>query len=302
MIESSLFYTSTNIVYPPFKDGLYMEEYIVQRWKRSSESTPQSNRRKLIPAYWTNFQNASWFASKQAEMQRILDRWVQLHPSPNGYLVICQHADGPKLRLPPNTFVYTGSMSTALSAPLPLIYEDRKQRLVGAKKYDYPQKNILCSFVGCAATSKRVSPDIRALIQAMFSKKPGFQFDDSGSWTPSVATTAQQKFIDVTSRSKFAFAPRGYGRSSFRFYEILQLGAVPIYVYNDLIWLPYQNVLDYSKFAIVMHYKDLGLLEAKLRAVTETEYNQMLDSYKQVAHMFTFEGLYDYIQKETPFL
>ena len=33
--------------------------------------------------------------------------------------------------------------------------------------------------------------------------------------------------------SKFALAPRGFGRSSFRFFEIFKLGTIPIYVWND---------------------------------------------------------------------
>jgi len=36
-------------------------------------------------------------------------------------------------------------------------------------------------------------------------------------------------------------APRGYGRSSFRLTEAIQMGRVPVYVYDDMEWLPYRG-------------------------------------------------------------
>jgi hypothetical protein len=58
----------------------------------------------------------------------------------------------------------------------------------------------------------------------------------SGGWTPDVNVNLQLVFINTTLESKFALAPRGYGRGSFRFFECFQLGTIPIYIWND-IWL-----------------------------------------------------------------
>eukprot|EP01035_Chromulina_nebulosa_P017912 gene17912-23532_t len=41
--------------------------------------------------------------------------------------------------------------------------------------------------------------------------------------------------------TKFNLAPRGYGRSSFRFAESIQMGRVPIFLYDDIPWVPYQD-------------------------------------------------------------
>ena len=35
-------------------------------------------------------------------------------------------------------------------------------------------------------------------------------------------------------------------------YEALQSGSIPIYIYNDVPWLPYQSRLDWSEFAFGM--------------------------------------------------
>ena len=51
-------------------------------------------------------------------------------------------------------------------------------------------------------------------------------------WSSIVNDNEQNNFILTTINSKFEFAPRGYGKSSFRFFEILKLGTIPIYVWT----------------------------------------------------------------------
>jgi hypothetical protein len=43
------------------------------------------------------------------------------------------------------------------------------------------------------------------------------------------------------SRSKFNLAPRGFGRTSYRLAEIIQIGRIPVYLYDDISWLPYEE-------------------------------------------------------------
>ena len=54
-------------------------------------------------------------------------------------------------------------------------------------------------------------------------------------------TVAQVGWRDVMADSLFNLAPRGYGRSSFRLSEIVQLGHVPLHVWDDTPWLPYNR-------------------------------------------------------------
>lgn len=42
----------------------------------------------------------------------------------------------------------------------------------------------------------------------------------------------------------FNLVPRGYGRSAYHLMETLQSNCVPIYVYSDEPWLPYQELFD----------------------------------------------------------
>lgn len=283
MINCNLFYCRNKDTYPPFKNGLYLEEHFL---KTFIEKAP-TFKRIYIPALWTNFQIEGWFQTYKSEMQKHLDEWVRQNPSDNGYFTIVQYDDGPLLRLPPNTVVY-GACSNDI--PIPLIYEDMNKTLESIPKKSFHDKQILCSFVG-NITANHVQPNVRAIIMQMFQNQPNFQMINSGGWTPTVNQNLQSIFINTTINSKFAFSPRGYGRSSFRFFECFQLGTIPIYVWNDENWLPFQNIIDYDQLCIHMHISEIEHLEPKLLSIDETKYAAMFDYYNTIKHLFTLEGM-----------
>ena len=90
-------------------------------------------------------------------------------------------------------------------------------------------------------------------------------------------------------------APRGYGKSSFRFFEILQLGCIPIYVWDDVEWLPYKDILDYSKFCISINESHINMLPELLRKIDESKYSEMMDEYQKIKHMFELDFMCKYI-------
>ena len=65
--------------------------------------------------------------------------------------------------------------------------------------------------------------------------------------------------------SKLSLAPRGSGRTSYRLSEILQSGRVPVYLYDDVEWLPYLGT-DASPAAIgySIRWNDTAALAAVL--------------------------------------
>ena len=280
----SEFYCKNKDTYPPFKNGLYLEEYFFNKMK-SVDIT--SMNRKYIPALWTNFQIEGWFSSRRDAMQASLDSWLALNPSEGGYFVVVQHDDGPMLRVPENTVVY-GACSGDI--PIPLIYQDVTHRLVSYKRKSFAEKSMLCSFVG-NITSNDVCPNVRAIMFQVLSNRAGFRLINSGGWSACVRGDLQEAFIDTTLDSKFALAPRGYGRGSFRFFECFLLGTVPIYIWNDSCWLPFQDIIDYKRLCVVMHISEIGSLEERLQTVTEKEYEAMLDYYLEIRYLFELEGM-----------
>lgn len=288
MINNHMFYCKNKDTYPPFKNGLYMEEYFFNHTK-----TIHTNR-KYIPALWTNFQIEGWFKPKQNEMQMALNEWIYKNPSANGYFTVVQYDDGPLLQLPPNTIIYGACFG---DIPLPLIYQDNNHTLVNLPKKTFSEKSILCSFVG-NITSNSVTPNVRQVMFDMFTNNSLFEMINSGGWTPSVNGNLQKIFIDTTINSKFAFAPRGYGRSSFRFFECFLLGTIPIYIWNDVKWLPFQNVIDYDKLCIVIHISKITEVENIIKNVDENQYNNMWNYYNEIKHLFELEGMTTQIIQE----
>lgn len=48
-------------------------------------------------------------------------------------------------------------------------------------------------------------------------------------------------FARYRSLTIFNLAPRGFGRASFRLAEIIQIGRIPVYLYDDYPWIPYEG-------------------------------------------------------------
>ena len=113
----------------------------------------------------------------------------------------------------------------------------------------------------------------------------------SGGWTPEVNRQLQEVFLETTVNSRFALAPRGYGRSSFRFFECFLLGTIPVYVWNDVNWLPFQDSIDYNRLCVVLHVSELHKLEQILTSIDENQYRQMWAYYETIKHLFTLEGM-----------
>jgi len=278
---SSLFYVKNKDTYPPFKNGLYLEEYF-------HKYEPNQTKRKYIPVLWTNFQIESWFSSKKDIMQKELDEWVKNNPSENGYYTVVQYDDGPLLKLPLNTITF-GACSGNI--PLPLIYQDINNTLTNTLKKSFNEKNILCSFVGS------VTHEVRKKINNLYEKNKNFDIISNKGWTPVVNKNCQDAFINKTVNSKFALAPRGYGRSSFRFFEIFKLGTIPIYVWDDIEWLPYKDEIDYSKICISINISEINKLENILLNINEFKYNQMIYEYNLIKDKFELDYMCKYIIK-----
>jgi hypothetical protein len=284
---SNDFYCKNKDTYPPFKNGLYLEEYFLQNYLNNSIIT----KRKYIPCLWTNFQIEFDFNSKKNKMNHELSEWVKNNPSSEGYFTIVQYDDGCLLNLPPNTLIF-GACSGDI--PIPLIYEDNCNKMMYmATVKSFQNKKILCSFVGCNTTHS-----LRHVICSNFIGDRDFCFQSYNNWTSNIDISNQSSYVNISCNSKFCLAPRGYGRSSFRFFEILKLGSIPIYVWDDKEWLPYKNEIDYSLFSISININDIKSLKTILLSIDETKYNQMLDEYKKVSHLFTLEGMTNWIINE----
>jgi hypothetical protein len=277
------FRPSTSVLYPPFKNGRYMEEYFYD-YVMANKNNINSDR-VYIPVFWTNIQIHPNFQSMKDNFNILLKRAYSLMPEDTKYFTIVQADLGVEMVLPPNTQVFGACFG---DIPLPLIYEDNTNKLINVNRL--PHKKQMASFVGTYTTHP-----LRNKMFINLGRKSNFQFDVRGIWSNNIPENLANRFIDITLNSKFCLAPRGFGRSSFRFFEAMLLDTIPVYFWDDIEWLPYKDILDYSKFSVSIHENDIGKTSEILKSISDEKYLSMVEELKSVRHHFSLEGMSEYI-------
>ena len=263
--------------YPPYHTGKYLEEYFFDFYQRNVD---RFGKRQYIPVFWTNcYVNGvqeGWGDKVDfIEMQRELNRL-----DPNGsYFTVCQHDDAPMHILPTNTFVFSagGNVVGSNTIPIPLICG----RLAPQKKQE---KEYLASFVGSTTHSIRnkMAESLRDHSDVYVSTK---------GWDPKVKYDQVEDFVSASTRSKFVLCPRGYGPSSFRLYEAMQLDAVPVYI-SDRFWLPWQHELNWNEFCVLITEDQIPDIHSILSSIDDDTYEMMKRKIQEIyENYFTMEGM-----------
>lgn len=293
------FRPKTSIVYPPFKNGKYLEEYFYEIMQKSRNTVEIESEYIYIPVYWTNIQNHPGFKKNKDTLNMILRDKIKDFERVNKkdsykYFTVVQHDDGPQLSLPKDTLIF-GACNGDI--PIALIYEDNKQRLqneltavtveTGRGLKETPK--YLASFIGS------ITHDIRKQMMQTLEKKEDIFLGVQNIWTNSISENSAENFIRKTLDSKFCLAPRGYGKSSFRFFEAMLLKSVPVYFWDDKEWLPYKEYINYSDFAVSIHKSDILNTYNILSSISEDNYSQMIKNIDLYSKWFTLEGMSRYI-------
>lgn len=262
--------------YPPYHVGDYIEDYFYKRFQKNST---KDVKRDYIAISWTTL----YCENKDPGIQNFLN---SLDPN-KSYFTVCQHDDAPKHhKLPPDTFVFSagGNYNGPGKIPIPLICSKLPIEYINTNI----NKDIFCSFVGSA------THPIRTQIIQQY--KNDFDFVlNYGAWNPQISQNALHNFINTTLRSKYTLCPRGYGTTSFRLYEAMQLNTVPVYI-SDVHDLPWSDELDWNEFCVLIKPNEINRIKEILKKISEDDYNTILNKCKQVYEKcFTLGGMYDNI-------
>lgn len=295
---------STYPKYPPYvkDDNDYIETYFYNYYLRNKDKFDAKGR-TLLPIWWTTLA----VQNEPIDVQQ----YINVLPRNLKWFAVSQHDDGIRYKLPVDT-IHFGAGGNGGGIPIPLIVNpiERLTKIKDTTTIDgslgmlcgdddvwryVPQcKSLFCSFVGSATHSIRQQLYEYNRIQSVsnntwFSKPTG--------WNQTVPEQAFNDFRQITQASHFALAPRGYGLSSFRLYEIMQLGTIPVYV-SDKHWLPWQDELDWTEFCVIIKPDQIPQLYNILNDISEEKREQMLAKIKEVyPKYFTLEGMCDQILK-----
>lgn len=254
--------------YPPHHTGDHLEEAFIKYWEAEGKGP-----RKLIPIHWTAVYNyrikeGLGPGTPNGQLRDQLQSYLQELNPYDKYFIVCTHDDAPTECLPPDTLVFSaGGNSSQIDIPIPLTCGPHE----GPGDY---LRTIPISFIGS------LTHPIRYAIDHALRGKPGV-FLSSTEWTPEVSEDRVDLFKQVTQRSIFSLCPRGYGATSYRLYEAMQLGAIPVYV-SDKHLLPWSDQIDWSKFCVIVKPNDVQNILQMTLAIPASKVRKMQDTLMSV--------------------
>lgn len=259
--------------YPPYHSGEYLEDFF---YRRFSKDLPEVNR-EFIGISWTTL----YVENKQSEIQAFLDSLDQSKK----YFTVLQHDDAPLHILPKDTKLFSagGNYHGPEVCPIPLVCSPLNI------SYQEKERDLLASFVG-----SNTHP-IRIEMAKQFTRTNCFVFIKD--WSPAVDKNHFDLFIEAALRSKYFLCPRGYGLNSFRLYEVMQLGCVPV-VITDEFYLPWEDELDWNNFAVLISSDKIADAYSILKNIPDSKYEELKNNSQRLySDYFSLDGVYKNILK-----
>jgi len=188
--------------------------------------TPSAADFHYLPIFWTRWHlNHNYGKDGINELQKEVNSSII---DENKTFTICQYDDGPLVRIG-KTIQFLSSRKTKKGIDIPLLRNKLQKPLFK------PKKKYLASFIG------RISNHpLRKEMQADLSDSKEVYIQDG------IVDT--KKYINNILSSYICLSPRGYGGGSFRFYESMQLGVVPLLI-GDIDTRPFKRFINWDNIS-----------------------------------------------------
>ena len=221
--------SSQSITYPKHNKDFGVEQdffkYLTCNTKLLT-SNPLKANWHYLPVYWTRWHlNHDYGKKGKNELQARVDNLII---EPKKTFTICQYDDGPVISLP-EVSLFLASRKTSHGTDIPLLSSPHQKPLIK------PRKQIIASFIGRLSTH-----NIRNDMNKLLSKKSSILILDGNFGV--------RKYTNTMLKSYVALSPRGYGGSSFRFFEAMQLGIAPFLI-GDLDTRPFKKFINWEEIS-----------------------------------------------------
>ncbi len=178
------------------------------------------------PIKWTAYHIQGDYG-KDEKALRSLQSYVKSLPRDKKFFTVVQYDDGLLVDFP-NCVIFSAGGKPDVSIPIPLVSDRHNYTVEQPKKY-------LASFMGNLKTHQIREKMAKAL---------------AGNDDIYIGSGSVREFEEITAQSHFSLCPRGYGKTSFRLYEAMELGAVPVYI-SDEHWLPFNGFINWNTFCVL---------------------------------------------------
>lgn len=239
----------------------YFYEYI------NNENNSQSNL-SYLPIQWTSYLIGQDYGKNIKELNDFCKNLTMQYPEKR-YFTIVQYAGGPLVEID-NCIVFssggmfnTPRLTNQSHINLPLI----------TSPHDYRNKN---KYVYKVSYLGRNTHPVRQALEENFSSLEGYSVKNLKS--DGVKNKDMKKFRKIMSSSIFSLCPRGYGPASFRFYESLEMGAIPIYV-SDKFILPYTDIIDWEKLCLLVGLNDIESIPDSVDKIINSNLHYEMSKY-----------------------
>lgn len=257
------FLLKTNLEYPP-ENKLIFEEFFYNKF---IEENPRTNR-IYLPIQWTSF----YLETRVNQSVSINDLQIYLNTIPTNkkYFTLVQYDDGIVNDISHlDLFKFASGGIGDYAIPLNCLPYVRKEI----------KKDIFASFIGAIKGRHKVREKMQMctknLKDYVISECVNFEF-----------------FKDTLERSIFSLCPRGYGKTSFRINESLNLGSIPVYIYNDP-WIPFYDEIDFSKYGVLIHESELNNIDNILKSYSPDQINNLREYGNYVyKNYYAYESCY----------
>lgn len=260
-----------NITYPPYNNIIF-EEYFYNKYIISDIKTD----RIYLPIFWTSlYVNRNFGKGDISDIQKFLN---SLDRSKKYYTIV-QYADNilnDLFDLDIIIFAMGGyGRYKDKCYVIPLICKQPLQ-------IDNFDKTILASFIGVIKGRHKIREKIRDIL----SKNKDYIISESIGY---------DEFRKTMGSSIFSLCPRGYGQTSFRICESLQVGSIPVYIYDEPL-IPFETEFDFSKIGILISEKDIDNIDEILSSKTEEDIQKYREFGSEIyKKYFEYDGCYESI-------
>lgn len=238
-------------------DRFFRERY------RARVTKPERADWFYLGVYWTRIHLANDYGRRglselQAEMNKILGAETEK------VFTVCQYDDGPMVDVG-SVRVYLGSRKDRRGHDAPLLaYPPIRPALL-------PTKRWFASFIGRYDTH----PIREAVLRSA-------ELRDDCLITDQLVSP--EKYRSTLRKSWIALAPRGYGGSSFRFYEAVFAGAVP-WLIGEADTRPFKSQIDWPRYSF--YSESVCAFEKDFHRVT---LEQVREKYRELRNLRYFLG------------
>lgn len=249
------------------------EHYFFGRFFRERPET----KRVFLPVDWWNFH--AFTPNDQTRMLDDLLKYYKTLDNSHDYFMVAtkRHAGS----VPTDTIIYSGGgvygrfmpfseFGNYFYSPIPLLQPKFEPVYMA-------ERSIFATFSGFYETHE--------IRQRMLKRLHGLS---TYKLTPRIS---HGHYLANMGQAQFALCPAGTGPTSFRLYEAMLCGAVPVYI-SEEFYLPYADRFDWEQLSVFVKSDDIEQLPDILESIPNAQIESMRKAIAVFSDELSFDATY----------